>query len=178
MKCPACEKELVKLQAGDIEIDCCRDGCGGIWFDRNELLKLDEPVEFAGHAVIKMMTAANGPTLIKERRKCPRCEGKLLTRQSLDHLNKIEMDQCWECGGVWLDAGELNTLRGQFNSYEDRSKAVSSYVDNILEQYKAGAEQRRGEAIREYNEAHDNHFRSALTALRVLLGLRDDSMDV
>ncbi|MEO8452971.1 MAG: zf-TFIIB domain-containing protein [Gemmatimonadota bacterium] len=38
--------------------------------------------------------------------RCPKCGGHLTT--SL--FNRIQIEQCPDCHGVWLDAGELDTL--------------------------------------------------------------------
>ncbi len=40
--------------------------------------------------------------------KCPRCRKPLVILE----LNKVEIDHCLECGGVWLDTGELELLIG------------------------------------------------------------------
>jgi ribosomal protein L37AE/L43A len=39
--------------------------------------------------------------------KCPRC-GSDLTET---HLEMVKIDECSECGGIWLDKGELEQLR-------------------------------------------------------------------
>ena len=38
--------------------------------------------------------------------KCPKCGGSLKERS----FQKIEIDQCSGCGGIWLDAGELEQV--------------------------------------------------------------------
>ena len=38
--------------------------------------------------------------------KCPKCGEPLKPRS----FQKIEIDQCAGCGGIWLDAGELETV--------------------------------------------------------------------
>ena len=38
--------------------------------------------------------------------KCPRCGGEL---QEIEHHN-VKIDQCTECKGIWLDAGEIELL--------------------------------------------------------------------
>ncbi|HXV50402.1 MAG TPA: zf-TFIIB domain-containing protein [Candidatus Binatia bacterium] len=38
--------------------------------------------------------------------KCPRCGESLKARS----FQKIEIDQCSGCGGIWLDAGELEQV--------------------------------------------------------------------
>jgi hypothetical protein len=38
--------------------------------------------------------------------KCPKCGDTLKARS----FQKIEIDQCGGCGGIWLDAGELEQV--------------------------------------------------------------------
>ena len=48
----------------------------------------------------------------RERRlhsmKCPKCRADLAT----ELFQEVEIDRCIECGGVWLDDGELEELVG------------------------------------------------------------------
>jgi hypothetical protein len=39
--------------------------------------------------------------------KCPRCGGSLKEQ----HVEDVKIDECEDCGGVWLDRGELDQLR-------------------------------------------------------------------
>jgi hypothetical protein len=39
--------------------------------------------------------------------KCPKCYGDL---KEENYKNKVNIDKCQQCGGVWLDCGELETL--------------------------------------------------------------------
>lgn len=41
-----------------------------------------------------------------EAYNCPKCTGKLLS----GNFEKIQIDICDTCGGVWLDAGELQQI--------------------------------------------------------------------
>jgi hypothetical protein len=38
--------------------------------------------------------------------RCPKCGDSLKARS----FQKIEIDQCTGCGGIWLDAGELEQV--------------------------------------------------------------------
>ncbi len=38
--------------------------------------------------------------------KCPKCGSDLVTQ----NLHGVQTDNCPECGGLWLDAGELDQL--------------------------------------------------------------------
>ena len=37
MDCPACKQPLREKSVGEFTVDVCYGGCGGIWFDANEL---------------------------------------------------------------------------------------------------------------------------------------------
>ena len=40
---------------------------------------------------------------------CPVCKEAMITLE----LEDVEIDYCTECGGIWLDAGELELLLGE-----------------------------------------------------------------
>ncbi|MHC4527017.1 MAG: TFIIB-type zinc ribbon-containing protein [Planctomycetota bacterium] len=40
---------------------------------------------------------------------CPVCKNAMITLELAD----VEIDYCTDCGGIWLDAGELEMLLGQ-----------------------------------------------------------------
>jgi Zn-finger nucleic acid-binding protein len=40
---------------------------------------------------------------------CPVCENAMITLE----LEDVEIDHCTDCGGIWLDAGELELLLGE-----------------------------------------------------------------
>lgn len=40
---------------------------------------------------------------------CPVCDNAMITLE----LKEVEIDYCTDCGGIWLDAGELELLLGE-----------------------------------------------------------------
>ena len=50
-------------------------------------------------------------------RACLDCKIPLVTEQ----LDGVEIDRCYECGGMWLDKGELEQLRGKLELMERRT---------------------------------------------------------
>jgi uncharacterized protein len=40
------------MTVGSVTVDACRGGCGGLWFDRYELMKVDEADESAGEELL------------------------------------------------------------------------------------------------------------------------------
>jgi ribosomal protein L37AE/L43A len=51
--------------------------------------------------------------------KCPRCGADLKER----HAEHVRIDECTECGGIWLDKGELDQL-----ARVNRARGVSGGV--------------------------------------------------
>ena len=123
MKCPACFNQLSQLQVGNVTVDVCQNGCGGIWFDAFELQRVDEQREAAGERLLEIQ---RDPAVVvdpKRKRECPRCEAIKLQRHFFSAKRKIEVDQCPNCGGYWLDAGELAAVRAE---RADTAKAAAT----------------------------------------------------
>ncbi len=58
--------------------------------------------------------------------RCPKCGGNLVTEQ----FNRVQVDRCPECHGLWLDAGELEIVIG----HEDKgllAKAVGDFMHSL-----------------------------------------------
>jgi len=45
---------------------------------------------------------------------------------------EVEVDECPECGGFWLDAGELRQIREQFETIDDRNAAANKYFEETF----------------------------------------------
>ena len=54
--------------------------------------------------------------------KCPKCGGDLAERD----MGGVKIDQCGDCRGVWLDAGELELVR------DTRKSGISRFVDDLF----------------------------------------------
>ena len=60
---------------------------------------------------------------VAHRNKCPRCGGDLTEQQA----EQVKIDECSDCGGIWLDKGELDQLRRV-----NRARGVSGGVLGTL----------------------------------------------
>ena len=58
MQCPACYNQLSPFQVGNVTVDVCQGGCGGIWFDAFELQRVDDQAEAAGEAMLTPVMVA------------------------------------------------------------------------------------------------------------------------
>jgi len=111
MKCPACFNQLKQMQVGSLVVDVCDGGCGGVWFDAFELQRVDEEQEAAGDRLLEIRRDERIKVDASRKRECPRCEGMKLKRHFSSAKRNVEVDECPNCGGYWLDAGELAQIR-------------------------------------------------------------------
>lgn len=123
--CPACGKEMEKVFIPNegINLDICTQGCGGIFFDNRELEKFDEKDEDISKILEKL--AGKEFTRVSENlvRICPSCGQKMVKNHSSIH-NSIEIDECYGCGGKFLDRDELIKIRAEYDTEEERSEDV------------------------------------------------------
>ena len=178
MKCPNCSKNLSILNAGDIQVEACSSSCGGVWFDAAEIDKFDEPHEFASHEILTIAKRCESVKVDGERLKtCPKCPNETLVRQFIDHRNEVEMDQCWSCGGIWLDVGEVNRIRDQYATIEERSAAANSYISQAVDTARKELELNTKIQMARYNESTRNRFQGAIRAFEELIGVRSKLPD-
>lgn len=112
MKCPACFHDLFEISVGSLRVDACHGGCGGIWLDAFELGSVDETNEPAE----PLLCLTRDETLVidtQRKRECPRCRGIKLHRHFFSARRQVQVDQCPNCAGYWLDAGELQQIRAE-----------------------------------------------------------------
>ena len=133
MNCPACSRPLKSITSGGITVDACDGGCGGLWFDHYEFKKFDEPAETAGEELLEIPT--NGAVVDRTKRyACPKCtDGVIMMRHFESVKRAVTMDECPECGGVFLDAGELKVIRDEFPSEAARHAAADAYFHEVVD---------------------------------------------
>lgn len=142
MNCPVCTNALTAVPAGPVTVDVCLGGCGGIWFDIFELQKLDDPGDAAGKMLIHLKKREDLDIDYSQRRKCPRCDDIVMMRHFYSPRRRVEVDECPNCGGFWLDAGELALIRQEHENEAAQQAAVEQYLDamsaSILGRMRAG----------------------------------------
>ena len=133
MQCPRTNKPMKEVEVGGVKVDIST-GCGGVWFDNFELEKFDEQHESAGEELIKMMEEYQGADVnLEEQINCPRCETITMMRHYFSIKRKVSVDECAQCGGTWLDLGELLSIRQQYKTEEERHAAGKAYIEDIFQ---------------------------------------------
>ncbi len=121
LKCPACQKEMTKVfvPSEGVNIDICLDGCGGMYFDTREFKYFDEQHE----NIDEILKAIEGKTFtpVNEKlpRTCPVC-GARMVKNYTSTKQEVQIDECYACGGKFLDHGELEKIRAEYATEEDR----------------------------------------------------------
>lgn len=111
MKCPACQGQLRRFKIGSVNLDACEGGCGGIWFDYDELVKVDCEHPDPNQTVA---TPQYDPAVSVDDyavRACPHCAEETLDKKLFSLGSGVILDRCLECRGIWLDRGELEKIR-------------------------------------------------------------------
>ena len=132
MNCPGCSNQLELMTVGELSVDVCRNGCGGIWFDNFELKKVDEKHEAAGAALLDIEINPDSAVDYSQQRLCPKCGNQKMMKHFMSVKREVEVDECPVCGGFWLDAGELRQIRSQFETEADRKNAAHEYFLEVF----------------------------------------------
>lgn len=120
MDCPKCVGKLEKKKVENIEVDAC-SVCEGIWFDAGELedvVKADSK-DFdyidVGREAFDAEELKNANINLDEKKgKCPRCnDGTVLLQTEYEKNEKVKIDICPKGHGLWLDGGEIHSLRNR-----------------------------------------------------------------
>lgn len=126
MKCPLCSAEMVKKSIGEIEIDFCENGCQGVWFDSFELARLDEKNEGCGEELERILGTALNERESSKKINCPNCNIPMHIHRY--RAGSVQIDECYSCGGVFLDSGELKLVR---EKYKD-SETIKAEIDGLI----------------------------------------------
>ncbi len=107
-KCPKCENRIFEVQYFGVTLDKCKT-CQGLWFDSNELdqlkSQLDESIRWID---IDLWKYANRANFKPSRFDCPKCQ-TVMSELQFDG-SKVTLEFCINCGGAWLDGGELGIV--------------------------------------------------------------------
>ena len=119
INCPACGEKMIKvfMPSANLHLDVCTNGCGGIYFDNREFSKFDEPNEDIS-PVLEALTCKEFKKVDQSlKRKCPVC-GTFMVKNFANPKQEIEIDECYACGGKFLDYMELDKIRVQCSDEE------------------------------------------------------------
>ena len=112
--CPECQKPMKTENFHGVEIDVCPEGAG-IWFDADELREM-----LAADPLAMAVVEDRYLPHVEQHRThpgalhCPNCDG-VLHGYRYQYNSPIELDACDDCGGFWVQDGELHKMQ-EWNS--------------------------------------------------------------
>ena len=115
MLCPREGTELKTVKRSDVELEEC-SACGGVFLDRGELESLQSAVEKAGGAALGAPTDTVSEGFSAAHNEelppidCVKCTIQM-ERRRYGFGSQTVIDECPNCGGLWLDGGELEALQ-------------------------------------------------------------------
>ena len=105
--CPYCKVPLIITDLHGESVDRCAQ-CNGIFFDKGELASLIRMVKFFRELTLEEKDIPSTETETGEKLvDCPNDNASMLPTD----FGLAVVDICSECGGVWLDGGEIATLK-------------------------------------------------------------------
>lgn len=132
MQCLNCGIEMMNYEVttrqAHISYDTC-EKCGSLWLDAGELDKMTFQVE--GDIEYCSQDRAEGaPDGVKK--KCPRCDDSDLDRVKFLGTDDIMLHRCGNCGGFWLDGGQLKLVDQELKTIMPVSgHGFSDFVNNV-----------------------------------------------
>ena len=105
LTCPRCNVAMEEfLQAGTF-LDRCNQ-CSGIFFDQGEMF-----ATLGTHADPSYWDRPEtGGAALPGGVKCPRCTAATLLQDVAFGGERVEIDRCGSCGGIFLDGGEATKI--------------------------------------------------------------------
>jgi len=157
MQCPACKNEMTEQDFGAAMVDVCVDGCWGMWFDWKEIAQLDEEHEGVGDALEKALNAKpQKKHTNREPINCPKCKKPMKSHIYKD-TQGVLVNECYICGGFFLDAGQLRAIRDSLKNRKDKEKGIdfsrALEKSSIVREFKQKTEKEklRNKAINKYS---------------------------
>lgn len=105
LSCPRDKTAMTETIVGEASLDVCGK-CGGQFFDSGEMFKA-----FGMKADPSYWDRPETGGVVKDGHlECPICATHMLIQDVAFEKDKVEIDRCGHCGGIWLDKGEVDSI--------------------------------------------------------------------
>lgn len=131
MKCLNCNEEmmnnLVMTKKQAISYEVC-EACGSLWLDASELDKMAFQVDGS----IEVCSKDEAKHISGPAKKCPRCEDTVLDKVFFLKHSDVILEHCGNCGGFWLDGGELDLVNRELHKILPiKGAGFAEFVNNV-----------------------------------------------
>jgi len=126
-----------------ITIDVCPT-CAGIWFDKDELLHITQLDPEALPQLDEMYRPVVHSYDPPWEKLCPVCHNTRLRQYNYLYTSNIELDECPECGGIWVENSELAKMPQVLKDVRAMDVPPEAEAQITLAQMEAESQQERG----------------------------------
>lgn len=152
--CPRCHGPLTAADFDGVALETC-EGCRGQWLGPRQLRDLissrdREPQPEAAGALRRSPVRGVALARVREDLPCPNC-GQVMEPFNYGGDTGIILDKCRQCGGLWLDGGELDKVQEAVEASDqdlDRDAKRFSARLHEIEVREDALEQRDNQAAR------------------------------
>ncbi len=103
-RCPRDRQLLEFRRVQDVGLEVC-PSCAGVFLDRGELERL-----LPGFHAADLRAVSRRGQVRAGKLSCPACRRPMVPMRYGPIKTAFELDKCLTCGGLWLDAGELERM--------------------------------------------------------------------
>ncbi|XQW83727.1 zf-TFIIB domain-containing protein [Thalassotalea piscium] len=107
-QCPRCAIPLNIVHYRNFELDKC-DQCEGVWLEPDEFSVLTSEFDVYRDDESNPLYARPALKQAENYFPCANCQ-KMMSRRNFKTISGVLIDSCIHCG-VWLDKGELTSIR-------------------------------------------------------------------
>ena len=104
----------------------------GMWLPWLELGKLDTQDKGFGDLLKQALASPRHKDLDRPALNCPNCH-EPMHRHLCNEDKGVSIDECYDCGGIFLDSGELEDIREHHMSESEREAYANKLIANIPE---------------------------------------------
>ena len=152
MNCPRCNSVLQSVEYDGQKVEVC-SGCKGEWLFAGELQKIVEhhdevftPEEIASlDAVNKEIFTAEKDD--KDELNCPACGDVRMEHFNYGDTSGIILHKCTECGGIWMDKGELTKIEEVVDGWKAYLGQDANKYDSVLQKIDAEEQKELDQAV-------------------------------
>ena len=121
MNCPNCKNNILTNHRieENLSAEVC-ESCGGYWVSSKNY---ETWLEAHGEILPEIPASEDSETTIPQfqpARLCPR-DKRIMIKYKIGHSIPFTIDRCGDCGGVWFDKDEWETLKSR-NLHDELSK--------------------------------------------------------
>jgi hypothetical protein len=121
---------MVEMDFGGAMVDVCKNGCKGIWFDPMEMRRVRTDEMATAAALAEALDHPRTSDKGRERINCPRCSIPM-HRHKFKSAREVDVDECYVCGGLFLDSGELKAIETGSLSEEEAQDYYEKLVSEL-----------------------------------------------